>query len=104
MKVPDDRYLDSLLEQSRFRSGLPMPISLAPDVYRKLTQPPFPSLYGMAAWSEDIAELVTIYHLTTRMNQPFHVVITKDKVARFEPMKNPLVKQRLDHLAAFYEP
>ncbi|UFH57868.1 hypothetical protein [Spirosoma sp. KNUC1025] len=60
MNVPDDRYLDSLLEKTRFRSGQPMPISLAPDVYRKLMQTPFPSLYGMTAWSEDIAELVTI--------------------------------------------
>lgn len=106
MNVPEDRYLDSLLEQTRFRSGRPMPISLAPDVYGKLSKTPFASLYGMAAWSEDIAELATIYHLTTRLNQPFYVVVTKDKVelARFEPMKNPLVKYRLEQLAAFYVP
>lgn len=106
MNVPDDRYRDSLLEQTRFRSGQPMPISLAPNVYRKLTKTPFPSLYGMAAWSEDIAELVTIYHLTTRLNQPFYVVVTKDnvEVARFEPMRNGLVKQRLAQLATFYAP
>jgi hypothetical protein len=42
MNVPDDKYLDSLLDQTRFRSGQPMPIRLAPDVYRKLTQTPFP--------------------------------------------------------------
>ncbi|GAB3319960.1 hypothetical protein GCM10027299_13150 [Larkinella ripae] len=104
MNTPDPQYLDSLLEQTRFRSGQTVPISQAADVYRKLAQTPYPSLYAMAAWFEDIAELATIHHLTTRLNQPFYVVVTKDKaeLARFEPMKNPLVKKRLDQLAIFY--
>ncbi len=104
VNVPEDRYIDSLLEKTRFRSGQLVAISLAPKVYHKLSKTPFPSLYGMAAWSEDLAELATIYHLTTRLNQPFHVVVTKDNVelARFEPMKNVLVRRRLDQLAAFY--
>ncbi|WP_229312082.1 hypothetical protein [Larkinella punicea] len=105
MNVPVDPYIDSLLEQTRFRSGKAVPISLAPEVYRKLAQTPYVSLYAMAAWSEDIAELATIYHLTTRLHQPFYVVVTKDGVelARFEPMKNVLVKQRLDQLTRFYK-
>ncbi|GAB3981710.1 hypothetical protein GCM10028806_51890 [Spirosoma terrae] len=104
MNVPEAKYLDSLLAKTRFRSGKVLPISLGPEVYRKLAQTPFPSLYAMAAWSEDIAELATIYHLTTRLNQPFSVVVTKGDVelARFEPMKNPLVKQRLKQLTIFY--
>ncbi|MFD1141098.1 hypothetical protein ACFQ4C_08260 [Larkinella insperata] len=102
--VPEDRYIDSLLEKTRFRSGQPMAISLAPEVYQKLSKTPFPSLYGMAAWSEDLAELETIYHLTNRLNQPFYVVVTKDGVelARFEPMRNALVQRRLNQLAFFY--
>ncbi|WP_020596455.1 hypothetical protein [Spirosoma panaciterrae] len=104
MNVPDDTYLDSLLEKTRFRSGKLLSISVAPAVYRKLSQTPYPSLYAMAAWSEDIAELATIYHLTTQLNQPFYVVVTKDQVelARFEPMKNALVNQRLKQLSVFY--
>jgi hypothetical protein len=104
MNKPADPYIDSLLEQTRFRSGKPVPISLAPEVYAKLSKTPFPSLYATAAWSEDIAELATIYHMTTQLKQPFYVVVTKDNVelARFEPMKNELVKGRLDQLAAFY--
>jgi hypothetical protein len=106
MNVPAERYIDSLLEQTRFRSGKPVPISLAPDVYRQLSKTPFTSLYAMAAWSEDIAELATIYHMTTKMNQPFYIVVTKNNVelARFEPMKNVLVRQRLDQLSTFYKP
>jgi hypothetical protein len=104
MNLPAKPYIDSLLEQTRFRSGKPIPISLAPEVYRKLSKTPFPSLYAMAAWSEDIAELATIYHLTTKLNQPFHFVVTKDhvEILTFEPMKNALVKQRSDQLVTFY--
>ena len=104
MNVPAEPYLDSLLEQTRFRSGKALPVSLAPEVYRQLAQTPYPSLYAMAAWFEDIAELATIYHLTANLNQPFYVVVIKDnvEVARFEPMKNELVKLRLDQLATFY--
>lgn len=106
MNKPTEPYIDSLLEHTRFRSGRPISISFAPDVYAKLSKTPFPSLYAMAAWSEDAAELVTIYHMTTRLKQPFYVVVTKNNVekARFEPMKNPLVKRRLGQLAAFYQP
>lgn len=101
---PEGRYRDPLLEQTRFRSGRPMPISRAPEVYQKLAKTPFASLYGMAAWSEDIAELATIYHLTTRLKQPFQVIVSKNNVgiSRFEPMKNRLVRQRLAQLATFY--
>lgn len=106
MNVPAEPYIDTLLEQTRFRSGKQVPISQAPEVYARLAKTPFPSLYAMAAWFEDVAELTTIYHLTTKMNQPFYIVVTKNDVeqTRFEPMKNVLVKERLRQLAAFYEP
>jgi len=60
----------------------------------------------MAAWSEDIAELTTIYHLTAKMNQPFYIIVTKndEELTRFEPMKNKLVRQRLGQLSTFYTP
>ncbi|WP_225865768.1 hypothetical protein [Dyadobacter aurulentus] len=106
MNVPDEPYIDSLLEQTRFRSGKQVPFSRAPEVYARLAKTPFPSLYAMAAWFEDIAELTTIYHLTTKLKQPFYIIVTKNNVelARFEPMKNVLVKQRLRQLTPFYEP
>jgi hypothetical protein len=104
MNVPAEAYIDSLLEQTRFRSGKPVPISLAPEIYAKLAKTPFPSLYGMAAWFEDTAELATIYHLVTKLKQPFYIVVTKNNVelARFEPMKNALVTPRLGQLETFY--
>jgi hypothetical protein len=106
MNKPTDAYVDSLLEQTRFRSGKPLPINFAPEVYSKLAKTPFTSLYAMAAWFEDIAELATIYHLTTKLNQPFYIVVNKGdaELSRFEPMKNELVRQRFDQLAIFYKP
>jgi hypothetical protein len=105
MNVPVNQYLDTLLEKTRFRSGKTVDIAMAPGVYGHLKQTPFPSLYAMAAWFEDIAEMEAIYHLTKKLNQPFQVVVKKDNtvVAIYEPMKNKLVKRRLKQLARFYK-
>ncbi|MDX2069522.1 MAG: hypothetical protein SFV55_13930 [Haliscomenobacter sp.] len=105
MNVPTEPFIDSLLEKTRFRSGKTVPIALAPEIYKALRKTPFASLYGMASWFEDLAELLTIYHLTQKMNQPFRVVVKKDnlELSNFEPMKNKRVKKRLRQLAVFYK-
>jgi hypothetical protein len=65
---------------------------------------PFVSLYATASWFEDVAELETIYHLTSKMNQPFRVIVRKNsaELIRFEPMKGNLVRRRLQYLERFY--
>ncbi|MCC9168425.1 hypothetical protein [Pontibacter harenae] len=104
MNVPTSNSTDSLLEKTRFRSGKTVALALAPNIYQSLGKTPFASLYGMASWFEDIAELASIYHLTEKMDQPFYVVVRKDneEIFRFEPMRNKLVKKRLRHLKVFY--
>lgn len=104
MNVPNEKYIDSLLEKTRFRSGKIVPIASAPEVYNALRKTPFVSLYGMASWAEDFAELATIYHLTKKMNQPFFVSVRENglELTRFEPMKNKWVKRRLKKLALLY--
>lgn len=104
MNVPNEKYIDSLLEKTRFRSGKSVPIASAPEIYKVLRKTPFASLYGMASWSEDFAELATIYHLTQKMNQPFYISVKKNglELMRFEPMKNKLVKRRLKKLEFLY--
>lgn len=104
MSVPTPDYTDSLLEKTRFRSGKKVALNLAPAIYQKLSKTPFASLYGMASWYEDIAELESIYHLTQKMNQPFYIVVSKNnnEIFRFEPMNNKLVKKRLRYLKVFY--
>lgn len=105
MNVPTEPFIDSLLEQTRFRSGKMVPIALAPEIYKALGKTPFASLYAMASWFEDLAELATIYHLTHKMNQPFRVVVRKNnlELSKFEPMKNKGVKKRMKQLALFYK-
>ncbi len=105
MNIPTKPFIDSLLEKTRFRSGKTVPIALAPEIYKALRKTPFASLYGMASWFEDLAELATIYHLTHKMNQPFRVVVRKNNLElyKFEPMKNKGVKKRMKHLAFFYK-
>lgn len=105
MNVPTEQFIDSLLEKTRFRSGKTVPIALAPETYKALRKTPFASLYGMASWFEDLAEMVTIYHLTKKMNQPFRVVVKKNnlELSKFEPMKSKRVKKRLAQLAFFYK-
>lgn len=105
MNVPMPEFIIPLLESMRFRSGKPILISQAPEVYKALHKTPFASLYSMAAWFEDFAELVTIYHLVEKLNQPFRISVKKNnkEISSYEPIKNKLVKQRLHNLEMFYE-
>ena len=101
---PTAQFTNPVLENTRFRSGKIQPIASAPAIYQALKQTPFPSLYAMASYYEDAAELITIYHLTQKLNQHF-VILVKDSgraIAKFEPMKNKLVKRRLNKLRFLY--
>ncbi|MFC2188483.1 hypothetical protein ACFCT7_14295 [Fulvivirgaceae bacterium LMO-SS25] len=102
--TPVAKFTNPILEKTRFRSGNVQPISSAPEIYNALEKTPFASLYGMASWHEDLAELLSIYHLTNNLNQPFVIYIKEDgkTKATFEPMNNKLVKKRLKKLLLFY--
>ena len=98
-------FPDSILTKSRFRpGGRPFPAADATRVYAALSQTPFVSLYGMASWHEDLAELFTIYHLTHTLKQPFRLVVKQygKEIFSYEPMKAPLVKKRSRLLRRFY--
>lgn len=105
MNLPDAAFIDPVLETTRFRSGKPAPISQAPNVYKALRETPFVSLYSMAAWFEDIAELATIYHLVEKLDQPYRISVKRNdkEIISFEPLKNKMVKKRLDQCKIFYE-
>ncbi|MEE1963143.1 hypothetical protein V1387_10645 [Allomuricauda taeanensis] len=102
---PVETYVDSLLETTRFRGGKPISIARASEIYSSLKKTPFVSLYGMASWNEDLAELATIYHLTMVLKQPYSISVTHKgvEIFRFEPMENDLVKNRLQQLQVFYK-
>ncbi|RYZ55335.1 MAG: hypothetical protein EOP49_03040 [Sphingobacteriales bacterium] len=104
INMPTEKATNALLETTRFRSGKPVAISLAPAIYEALRATPFASLYSMASWHEDLAEILTIYHLTQILDQPFTIWIRNRgvDVASYEPFTNKRVRERQGMLARFY--
>ncbi len=100
------RYRDPLLERVKFRAGGEMlPIDRAEAIYAALRRTPFVSLYGSSNWHDDVAEAVTWYHLTERLEEPSRIVIRdagKETFA-YEPMKSDIVRNRFDQMDRFYE-
>jgi len=103
--LPAKQYRGTLLDSTRYRRGKILPVTRAVEVYEALSHTPFVSLYSTSSWHEDLAELLTVYQLTQKLNQPFRIsVIDKDKkeIYFYEPMKSVLVKNRITQLKLFY--
>ena len=104
--TPSPRYRDSLLERVRYRSGgQTFAIDQADSVYASLRRTPFVSLYGSINWYDDLAEYVTLYHLTEVLGQPCRIVIRKEgkEAFTYEPLKSALVRGRVGQMKRFYE-
>lgn len=102
MNTYDLAVNDSIALKSRFRAdGRQFLTTEATRVYAALGQTPFASLYSTASWHEDLAELLTIYHLTQILQQPFRVVVKQDgkEIYSFAP----LVQKRAGFLQRFYD-
>jgi hypothetical protein len=104
--TPSPRYRDPLLERVRYRAGgQTFAIDQADSVYTSLRRTPFVSLYGSSNWYDDLAEYVTLYHLTEVLKQPYRIVIRKEgqEAFAYEPMKSDLVCGRVGQMKRFYE-
>lgn len=104
--TPAPPYRDALLEHLPFRSGgRRTPIDQAEATYRALGRTPFVSLYGSSSWYDDLAESVAVAHLTATLGQPYRIVIRDGaaEVFRSEPVKSPLVRERLGQIKRFSE-
>ncbi len=104
--TPSPRYRDPLLERVKFRAGgQTLAIDQAESVYAALRRTPFVSLYGSSNWYDDLAEYVTLYHLTEVLGQPYRIVIRKEgkEAFAYEPMKSDLVRGRVGQMKRFYE-
>jgi hypothetical protein len=98
-------FNDTLLEKNHFRrGGRVYPVSLAASLYAALERTPLVSLYSTSSRNEDLAECLTVYHLTQVLKQPFKVIVTKagKTVVAYEPVKESRVWQRMRLLAFFY--
>ncbi len=104
--VVSSRYRQPALDEIVFRrNGTKLPVERAQAIYEALEKTPFVSLYGSSSCSEDLAEYVTVYHLTEKLNQPFRIVISDgDKeILGFEPMKSETVQERVGQMKRFYD-
>lgn len=103
--IIDSRYREPFLERVKFRAGGEvLPINRAESVYEALRRTPFASVYGSSNWHDDLAEYVTWYHLTQKLEQPYRIVIRdagKETFA-YEPMKSQIVRTRFDQMDKFY--
>ena len=102
----DPRYREPLLERVKFRAGGEiLPIGRAESVYEALRRTPFASVYGSSNWHDDLAEYVTWYHLTQKLEQPYRIVIREagKETFAYEPMKAQIVRNRFDQLDTFYK-
>lgn len=105
LTLPVPRFRDPYRGRIGFyTSGGKIPISEAPTVYESLRKTPFVSLYGSLNWFDDLAEYVTVYHLTEILKQPYRIVVRKDgaEVFVYEPMKSSLVRERIGEMKRFY--
>jgi hypothetical protein len=96
--LPALPFRDPLRAGLRFYSGsTALPVDQASRVYESLRRTPFVSLYGGRNSLDDLAEYVTVYHLTEVLKQPYRIVIRRgnDEVFEYEPMKSDLVRRRI---------
>jgi hypothetical protein len=99
-------YANPLLDGLVYRrGGRPIPVSDAHKVYGALQRTPFVSLYASSNWHDDVAELVAWHHLTSRMGQPYRIVVRErdQEVLVYEPMASPLVQRRLRVLTRMHD-
>lgn len=105
LSLPVAAFRDPLREHVRFYVTCPaLPIDRAPDVYAYLSRTPFASLYGGRNWLDDLAEYVSVYHLTEVLKQPYRLVIRRgnQEIFAYEPMKSDLVRRRIGQMKRFY--
>lgn len=105
-RTPVNRYLDQGLLSIRFRQGgKPVDASKMKELYEALGRTPFVSLYGSSARTEDLAEYLTVYHLTQKLKQPFRIsVFDGDReVLLHDPMNSEIVRSRFTLMSQFYE-
>jgi len=87
-----------------FGGGPKINITDAITVYKQLEKTLFPSLYASKSWAEDLAEFLTFYHLTQKLNQPYIInILEKNKVIyTYKPMNSEKVKKRFPLMEQFY--
>ena len=87
-----------------FDGGAKIPRSSIKNLYSFFQKSGFASLQSSVNWAQDIADFVTFYHLTHKLNNPYKIVITfsGQEALTIEPMNSAEVRKRFDSIAMFY--
>lgn len=95
---------DSLLRNNHFRRGPVYSTAMAYQLYKALQQTPLVSIYSTSSWSEDLAEYLTVYHLTRVLKQPFSIELKAGgkTILNYLPLGNRIVAERMKSLGIFY--
>jgi hypothetical protein len=85
-------------------NGPKIDVTDAVMLYRQFANTPFVSLYGSQSWAEDFAELITFYHLTERLHQPFTINYyeNEEKTFNYSPMKSAKIQNRINKIIRIY--
>ncbi len=102
-KEYDFRGRDSITAYG-FDGGPKIPIGDSKKLVSGFSQTPFASLYGSVNWAEDLAEMVTWYHLTSVLNTEYKIVVRErgEVVLEYRPMDSEKVRKRVPLIERFY--
>ncbi len=89
-----------------FGGGPKIPMEDAPRLYAGFAKSPFASLYGSRIWAEDVAELLSLHHLTNKLGHRYELRLRNSKTGKlvfdYRPFENPKVRERIESLNVFY--
>lgn len=106
-KIPVDKYQKTYMKSISFygfNNGPLLNISDAGNIYAGFMETPFPSLYGSKNWAEDFAEMLTWYHITEKLNQPYEIKLYENEevIFSYEPMESEMISARIHNLGIMY--
>ncbi|MFA6449741.1 MAG: hypothetical protein WCX65_09750 [bacterium] len=82
--------------------GPKLNMSEAPELYTRMLESPFVSLYGSMSWMEDFAEYSAMYMSVKKLNRPWALTIKKDGKTVFE-MKDILDRENISDRFSYIE-
>ena len=100
----DAPYHDPIFQRVNFApNAKTIPVAEAQSLYEALGRTPLVSIYASRGYLEDLPEFVAWRQMTRKLDQPYRIEIRDGGQVVFscEPMKNPLVQNRLGLLERF---
>ena len=102
----NSKYRSKKLDNLYYKTLQSVPISESIEIYNLLKKSPFISLYSRNSVHEDLAELVTLYHLAYKPDNKFVISVKRNEkqIYEYEPITGKYFKKRIQDLLLFYAP